>query len=1413
MPFYTKGQEPSPSKPDSRPETSFYDPSATDVVGAAFRQENSFWSAYTENRDVPSRLRVMNRDVDQNFDPFQGIEGYEDHAMRFAAANNENEVAAIKRQIDKELQDKETLDDAGALGVVAQVGAGILDPINLVPVGGAAVRGYRVGGAVLGTAVRTAKAGFLGASVAEIALHASQQTRTMTDSAINIGTATFLSGVLGGSLDFAKRAIESRAANRLYSAAINYPAGGKKSDRVEIVLGDLEQGLNRVFLDRGLGEVGPDGSVKVKVNSGLVKIIWKHGEKSQESGVFQVNRSDIVAMPNIFRKFKGTYHPDPKTGQDRWLWVVERGGAEKARVLYVVKRMEKADGLDYVVTVHTLKRGQVGRPEYAKSVSRRAWAKSQKSAQKESAQPGSESPEVDGGTTGIPQDGLPIPGANPTKGITQGTVEGQSAGNARKGNIGADQKNSKPDPFEDQAGRWDDLEKRTERALDPAKAAAEEGIEGELPEVDNPVRGEGGSVGAAASRANTLESESLKSAGGLEKALKFQDPLLRTLNSTSVAARRFMQELAEVPLIFSKNAEGVATPVAVETRVKMWQAPLYEAMKLTDDAFVRYRLGRAKKTGDVARLAAKDLFGAPEGQMTFPEFKIEVGRAMRRGDDHAIPEVAEAARTWREKVFDPLKNEAIDLELLPEDIGVDTAPSYLSRLYDHEKISARRGEFVSIVSRWLKQRQEVRRAIQEEIRPLLEAEAALRQRTKASEGSAASNQRQQAKVETRLEEARSQLQKLVGRAFDLDEQAKAAKASGQDWRADRAETKAAELSSRINALRERVNSLHDQASGKSAKGDALQTYLDDLRQRYDATVDDINHVLMEWPGRKVDGIKDAKKALKSDTDMDDLELLDLADEITDRILGTPAGRLPYDAHKEGGGGFQNQKVKGPLKARVFAIPDALIEDYLESDIEIVGRSYIRSMAPDVEITRQFGSVDMVDQLGDIRREYAQRIAETESEAERQKFDKQKDAAIRDIDAVRKRIRNEFGLPSDPNSVFVRTGRVLRNLNYLRLLGGMTLSAIPDIGRPVMVHGFGRVFGRGFLPMVRNLKAYNLATEEVRLAGAALDMVLDSRTMAIADIMDDYGRHSKFERGVQSLTSSFGVVSLMAPWNAAMKNFAGIVTMSRILESSRAVADGTIGKGDLERLAASGISQGMAIRIARQFDQVGETADGGVLLANTASWADREAVQTFRAALLKEVDRIIVTPGQDKPLWMSTEAGKMIGQFRSFAIASSQRVLIAGVQQRDMAALNGAGMMIGLGALSYYLKSVTAGVEPSEDWEKYVIEGVDRSGLTGWLFEANNMAEKFTRGQVGISAMSGQGTMSRYASRNVMGALLGPTTGLVTDLAQTTGSVSTGDWRESDTRALRRMVPFQNIFYLRKLFDQAEAGINDAIGAE
>jgi len=944
-------------------------PGLRTLLDSALRVQNTVVSAGVaagnalERRQAQVRRQVLGEPEIEDYNALKDIAGYEPWAKSFRDAESPEEVITIKRKIDRELEDRRILDAGGAEGLVAQIVAGTIDPIMLLPVGGAVARSARLGEEVVQGAVRAGRTGAVVAGAAEGALQASQETRTAAESGMAIGASAVLSGILGGAAPLVRASL---------------------------------------------------GSLATRTTKELT----------------------------------------------------------------------------------------------------------------------------------LPPAGTPDP-------LEPGTIPLSTSGNA------------------------------------------------------------------GAMRVQQIDAR-LKSAFGAEKLIEFASPILRTVQSPAASTRRAAVELADSPFYLTDNAKGVATPVSVETRVKMWQAPLAEALEDMDRLYVQHR-----QAG---------------GALTSKAFKEEVGRAMRRSDTHPIAEVQEAARTFRRKLYDPTKAEAIAVKLLPEDVQVIGADSYLSRVYNGEKITARRSEFVGIVQKWLK----------------------------AEQGG------------------------------------------------------------------------------------------------------------------------------------DPLELRELAEDITNHILATPDGRIPYEAAP---------LKRGPALERVLTIPDVMIEDFLESDVEMISRFYSRTLIPDIEIARTFGRADMRDAIAKISDEYKDLIAPVKSKAERVKLAKRAAEDIRDLEAMRDRLRNTYGMPADPSGFFVRSARLVRNWNYLSLMGSMTESSIPDLARPIMVHGVMRTLRDGVLPMITNFRQFKLAAAEAKRAGAALDMVLDSRAMELADIGDVYGRHSAIERGTQALVDRFGKWTLMAPWNAALKQFSSVITQHEIL--SAATKGAGMSKRQVENLAMSGIDAEMAGRIAQQFAKHGER--GSVWLANTQEWTDRYAIEAFRAAVLKEVDRTVVTPGiGDRPLWMSSELGKVVGQFKSFGFASSQRVLLAGLQQRDAAVLNGTLLSIALGMGVYALKSRVADKETSEEPGVWIREGVDRSGVLGWLYEAGNISEKFTRGLVGPSALTGGEMASRYSSRGVFGALFGPTVGRVEDIAKATGAAVSGEFSESDVRSLRRLVPYQNLFYMRGLFDQLQDGATDAL---
>jgi len=198
-------------------------------------------------------------------------------------------------------------------------------------------------------------------------------------------------------------------------------------------------------------------------------------------------------------------------------------------------------------------------------------------------------------------------------------------------------------------------------------------IDDVMSEADTPiVAGNAKSLSAAEAPTLTKDELQLVSVGGLESL--GVSPLLRAENSPSVRTRQLSAEMMESATVKQANVDGKATIPeggSAETRIKMWDAGLYQSLKELDEFYTSYRGGK----GTVARTVNDYVMRNRAGKMTNREFREEVGKTMRRGDQSNIPEVQQAAESFRKNVIDPMKEAAIREKLLPPDIDVKTPTS------------------------------------------------------------------------------------------------------------------------------------------------------------------------------------------------------------------------------------------------------------------------------------------------------------------------------------------------------------------------------------------------------------------------------------------------------------------------------------------------------------------------------------------------------------------------------------------------------------------------------------------------------------------------------------------------------------------------------------------------------------------
>ncbi len=902
------------------------------------------------------------------------------------------------------------------------------------------------------------------------------------------------------------------------------------------------------------------------------------------------------------------------------------------------------------------------------------------------------------------------------------------------------------------------------------RAAVSEAVASNLRGNDSPQ-----SIGAAQVFNTTLDQEQLAGLGLINKTLSV-NPGGRLAQSPSRASRAINQQLAENNYYFAKNDEGLATFTAAETKIKQYDAMLYKQMESTKDAYQAY---------------SKNVRATGGQRMNFVDFNESVGMAMRRGDQSDIPEVAQAAAQIR-PMFEATKVRMQELGILPEDVDVSTAQSYLPRIYKFDKILSDRTEFRGRIANWIQgisaKGADSAGARLEKIDTGLAAAAEAQPKAKSLADEIAAAESWSGRKTELMDEVGNRT-KLVGQEQDLT---------------TRLEKQQSQLATAKN--QKLITRLNKEVSD-------LRTKLDDVARAKEELLTLQRHLdLLENPRKHRSELRKLQKKANSTTRlnasrernlkaMEPLsreEAEDAADEIVNKIIGAPSGLVPAQLLPEkiiGRAGF--------TKSRSLLIPDERIEDFLESDINHVMESYLRQVGPEIELTAQFGSKDMGEQVRQVTEEYTKLIKDAKTPKERARLEKQREADLRDIGAMRDRLIGTYGAPSDPRSFFVRAGRVARNVNFLRLLGGMTISAATDLMRPMMQHGLSKSL-RPMGAMLRNMSAVKVATKDLREMAVGLDYVLSTRTKAIADLTDPYSRRSALERGLNWGTQKFGNWTLMNQWNSALKSWSGLIIQSRILDNAQLLSAGKeVPQKEIRKMAQVGIDQSMLRRIGDQFAKHGEDMDG-LLTGHSHLWDDRAVREAFQSAVLKDVDSTVVTPGVgDTPLIMSKEVGKMILQFKTFIFAQHNRVIASGIQQGDASFYLGAMGTIALGAMVYVMKQKLSGRDIDYSPNNLVKEGIDRAGMIGWLSEPLNAMENVSGGRFGLGAMFGAPPVSRFQSRNAIGALMGPTFDMAGDGAVIANGVLNGEFDDKQTHAVRKLLPYQNLFYISPLLNRVE----------
>ncbi len=276
----------------------------------------------------------------------------------------------------------------------------------------------------------------------------------------------------------------------------------------------------------------------------------------------------------------------------------------------------------------------------------------------------------------------------------------------------------------------------------------------------------------------------------------------------------------------------------------------------------------------------------------------------------------------------------------------------------------------------------------------------------------------------------------------------------------------------------------------------------------------------------------------------------------------------------------------------------------------------------------------------------------------------------------------------------------------------------------------------------------------------------------------------------------------------MKGISVNISMTRSIEAILAEPKGTAGMGkralekfneEIDTLEFYRLPAPMRARIRDMLETPGGMfADGDLKWSNTQAWSDRKAAEEFGRSIRAATDNTILTPGVGGvPTWLKKEEASIIFQFQTFGFGATNTILLSSAQalaRRDVDSMVGLAILIAAGTVVEWTKNQVNDRPNPPTLLKWVTAGIDRSGALGAYGQGINVLAKIS----GNEAMS-----SRFAARNILSSMLGPSLGTAETLFHVGTAAARGEMSDSDIRQARRLLPYNQVPYWQWAFDQLE----------
>lgn len=581
-----------------------------------------------------------------------------------------------------------------------------------------------------------------------------------------------------------------------------------------------------------------------------------------------------------------------------------------------------------------------------------------------------------------------------------------------------------------------------------------------------------------------------------------------------------------------------------------------------------------------------------------------------------------------------------------------------------------------------------------------------------------------------------------------------------------------------------------------------------------------------------------------------------------QTLAKQAFRRISREETEAGGLVQANIRAGNLQnARVLPIPDEelILNGWIDPRASDLLNVHVRQTVPALLMAQRFKSpTGLADPdlsrsvIPKIEKDYEQLLTTVQNPAERRALLEEKDQVISTFRTLADQIVHGYrvGAPGPSRRAWERWETAIQGLKVfqaMRLMGGLVMSSIPDLGSLQIRNGLSRPLKA----LINDLRASQLAdfaklkgltpdevASEAKRWGAAIEWETNASIGAQLDLLSPYQARTPIQKYMAGTSKVFSVSNFSIWWNNSVKTQAFRVGMDRILEAAEKGFDNLHAR-DKEWMLMLGLDKAAVNRIGAAWrGQSGGLHDNFLRVAYASNWGDQEAARILGNALAKDNASTVIRPRTgDKAVIWNNPVVQIITQFQNFISSHALRTLTLAEQRiirergfgRDSMRVYG-GMITyaALGMLSVYLGAMARDAsaqlagQVSNQVEKlfqnpgqWMAIGIERSGLTGMYGYFNTYWERL--GGVGatrpLQNMMGDESLNVQArgywqDKDPIETIGGPTAGTIAaglrhSRAWWNHAFDDRDFKKKDAWDVRYNSPFQNHILARPIFDAGQ----------